>query len=138
MGKKLFSTMGMTVCVLFIIMGFITIRRNNSCSTVSRSGLYDSGLATFGTDYYTYSNNNAAEAASAARTTANNIRELYNLLADMFGWSFVFMGLIGFCHFGVIRAECCTSPKNDVSIAKEAFPAIGESYINPDTENNIP
>lgn len=130
MSKKVFASIGMVVCVLFIVMGVVTVGRDNSCSTDARSGLYDSGLATFGTDFYTYSNNNAAEAASAARTTANNIKELYGLLTDMFGCLFVFMGLIGLCHFGIIRAESCTS--------KETFQTIGESYINSETGNNIP
>ena len=65
--------MGMIFCVLFIILGFVIMFRDNSCSTASRSGLYDSGLASFGADFYTYVSNNAAEAASAACTAANNI-----------------------------------------------------------------
>lgn len=104
MSKKLFATIGMIVCVVFVIMGFVTIGQDNECSIASRSGLYDSGLTSFGADFYTYSNNNTAEAASAARITANNIYELYDLLADVFGWFFVFTGLIGFCAFGVIRS----------------------------------
>lgn len=138
MSKKVYATIGMIACVLFIIMGFVTMGRDNSCSTNSRSGLYDSGHATFGTDFYTYSNNNAAEAASAARTTANNIKELYGLLTDLFGWFFVFTGLIGLCHFGIVRAECCVAREADVAIAKETLQAVRESNINTDTENNIP
>ena len=111
MSKKVFATIGMVVCVLFVIMGFVTMGQDNECSTASRSGMYDSGLTTFGADFYTYSNNNTAEAASAARITANNIYDLYDLVADVFGWLFVFAGLIGFCHFGVVRAECnCAAP----------------------------
>lgn len=120
MGKKVFATIGMVVCVLFVIVGFVTMGQDNECSIASRSGMYDSGLTTFGADFYTYSNNNTAEAASAARTTANNIYELYNLLADVFGWLFVFVGLIGFCHFGVVRAGCnCAAPSTVPVVAEE-------------------
>lgn len=129
MSKKTFATIGMIVCVLFVIAGFITMEKTNSCSTGSRSGLFDSGLATFGSDFYTYSNNNAAEAASAARTTANNVKEVYTLLCDMFGWFFVFIGSIGLCHFGIIRADCNApaSPKAEIGkhsdfVASNAIP----------------
>ena len=111
MSKKLFATIGMIVCIVFVIMGFVTMGQDNECSIASRSGLYDSGLTSFGADFYTYSNNNTAEAASAARITANNIYNLYDLVADVLGWLFVFSGSIGFCHFGVVRAECnCAAP----------------------------
>lgn len=132
MTKKTFATIGMIVCVLFVIMGFATIGRDNDCSTASRSGIYDSGLTTFGADFYTYSNNNTAEAASAARITANNIKELYSLLTDVFGWFFVFMGLIGLCHFGIVRAECNPLPTPDAPPSNENPPAIRNVYIQTD------
>ena len=119
MGKKVFATIGMVVCVLFVIMGFVTMGQDNECSTASRSGMYDSGLTTFGADFYTYSNNNTAEAASAARITANNIYHLYDLLGNIFGWFFVFAGLIGFCHFGVVFAECKDTAAPTLSAAAE-------------------
>lgn len=115
MSKKAFAVIGMIVCVLFVVMGFATMRQDNACSTAYSSGIYDSGYGTFGADYYTYSNNNAAEAASAARTTANNLYKLYDLLTNVFGWLFVFAGVIGFCQFGIILAEC----KNVAPIAPE-------------------
>lgn len=119
MSKKLFATIGMIVCVVFVIMGFVTMGQDNECSIASRSGMYDSGLTSFGADFYTYSNNNTAEAASAARTTANNIYELYDLLADVFGWFFVFAGLIGFCSFGVIRSGCNEAVAPVVPVVEE-------------------
>ena len=121
MSKKVFAIIGMIACVLSIITGFSVMGQDNECSTASRSGMYDSGLTTFGADFYTYSNNNTAEAASAARTTANNIYKLYDLLADVFGWLFVFVGLIGFCHFGVVRAECnCATPPTIPVVTEES------------------
>lgn len=119
MSKKLFATIGMIVCVLLVIMGFATMGQDNECSTASRSGMYDSGLTTFGADFYTYSNNNTAEAASAARITANNIYRLYDLLANVFGWLFVFSGLIGFCHFGVVFAECKDTAAPTLPVSEE-------------------
>lgn len=121
MSKKVFATVGMVVCALFVVIGFVTMGQDNECSTASRSGIYDSGLTTFGADFYTYSNNNTAEAASAARTTANNIYKLYDLLADVFGWFFVFAGLIGFCHFGVVFAGCnCATPPTIPVVTEES------------------
>lgn len=119
MSKKVFAIIGMIVCVLFIITGFTVMGQDNECSTASRSGMYDSGLTTFGADFYTYSNNNTAEAASAARITANNIYHLYDLLGNIFGWFFVFAGLIGFCHFGVVLAECKDTTAPIRSVAEE-------------------
>lgn len=119
MSKKLFATIGMIVCVLLVIMGFATMGQDNECSIASRSGMYDSGLTSFGADFYTYSNNNTAEAASAARITANNIYDLYDLLADVFGWFFVFAGLIGFCHFGVVRAGCNAAATSSIPLVQE-------------------
>lgn len=128
--------MGMIVCLLLIIMGLVTLGKENECSHGSRSGIYDSGLATFGTDFYTYSNNNAAEAASASRITANNILELYDLLTYLFGWFFVFMGAIGLCHFGTVRAACSVPRAADIPLMRAV-----NSDINPqadETESNVP
>lgn len=119
MSKKVFATIGMVVCVLFVIVGFVTMGQDNECSTASRSGMYDSGLTTFGADFYTYSNNNTAEAASAARTTANNIYHLYDFLSNVFGWLFVFAGLSGFCHFGVVFAGCNCATPSTVPVVQE-------------------
>lgn len=130
MSKKVFATIGMIVCVLFVVMGFVTIGRDNSCSKAYQSGMYDSGFATFGADYYTYSSNNAAETANAARTTANNIYQLYNLLTDVFGWFFVFSGLAGFCHFGVICADC-----KDAAVS--AAPAAVEESASVNSEGEL-
>lgn len=131
MNKKVFAVIGMVVCVVFILMGFSVLGRENECSTVYRSGSYTSGYGTFGADFYTYSNNNAAEAAGAARITANNIYELYALLTDVFGWLFVFAGLIGFCQFGVVFAE---SKATDVVVNEES-PVVEsvEDLTFPDT-----
>ena len=119
MSKKVFAIIGMIVCVVFVIMGFSIVGQDNECSTASRSGMYDSGLTTFGADFYTYSNNNTAEAANAARITANNIYHLYDLLGNIFGWFFVFVGLIGFCHFGVVFAECKDTAVPTLPVAEE-------------------
>lgn len=135
MSKKFFATTGMIFCVLFIILGFVTLFRDNSCSTASRSGLYDSGLASFGADFYTYVSNNAAEAASAACTAANNIYDLYDLLTNVFGWLFLFAGFTGLCHFGIVRADC---PKaSGIPLSQETPSSIDEPYTGPGTEDNV-
>lgn len=122
MNKKVFATVGMIVCAVLIVVGFVMIGQGNECSHAYSSSYYDSGFTTFGADFYTYSSNNTAEAASAARTTANNLYELYDLVGDAFGWLFVFAGLIGLCHFGILRADCPNVVSPDMPVAREPLP----------------
>ena len=65
---------------------------------------YDSGYATFGGDAYTYMANNAAEAASAARTVAGNQQDIFGLMQTVSGILLIGFGLLGFCHFGALKA----------------------------------
>lgn len=122
MNKKLFATIGMVACALLIVVGIVTLAGDNECSHAYSSSIYDSGFTTFGADFYTYSSNNTAEAASAARTTANNLYALYDLVANLFGWLFVFAGLMGLCHFGMQWADCPAAAPSPAPAAWEPIP----------------
>ena len=66
--------------------------------SMSASYEYDSGYATFGADFYTYSINNTAEIAYAARTIANFL-----------GISSILFGLMIMCGFGIVLSSCSTN-----------------------------
>lgn len=109
MAKKRFSTVGMIAGILLVLAGVLTLSGVLGGDTNMNSGssyLYDSGYASFGADFYTFVSNNAAEAASAARTTANNLDSIAYLLSNFFGVMLIGFGLFTFCYFGVKRAEC--------------------------------
>jgi len=107
--KKTFATVGMIIGVLIAFCGILTIAGALGGDTSYPSGApysYDSGYATFGGDFYTYASNNAAEAASAARTTASNLEDIAELLKNVCGVFLMGFGMMGFCFFGAIRAGC--------------------------------
>lgn len=108
--KKTFALIGIVVCALFILVGLFAIGGafDDGFSSAYSNGMYDSGYASFGGDYYTYSNNNAAEAAEAARAAVRNLRTLGGILCKMFGFLFMGLGGMGLCRFGLAYSECCT------------------------------
>ncbi len=109
---KKYITVGKFVGIFFIVVGLLTlIGCFGSADSFSWApSEYDYGYATFGTDYYTYSVNNAAYAASAASTGANNIREMSGILQICFGFFFIGIGAIDICGFGIISAKYETVP----------------------------
>lgn len=110
--KRNFSKFGMVISVLIIIVGFLTLIGTFGDAHYSGSTTtYDSGFGVFGADYYTYSVNNSAEAASAARAAANNLKEISNLLCLSFGSFTICIGLISFCAFGIVLSDCSNSKK---------------------------
>ena len=109
MSKQTFATLGMVfsaVLVLCSILVFIGVMGGEASYPGSAPYSYDSGYATFGGDFYTYVSNNAAEAASASRTAANNVRELCDLMKNVCGLFLLGFGLLGFCHFGIVFCDC--------------------------------
>lgn len=101
--KKKFSIGGMATGLLIVLFGILAmcgIFGNGDYS--GNSSPYDSGYASFGGDYYTYSVNNSAETASAARATAKNLNEISDLLRYGLGTFMIGTGLAVFCGFGVV------------------------------------
>ena len=107
--KKKFSIVGILVGVVFIIVGLLAMTgalSSNATGASSAPYPYDSGYATFNGDYYTYSVNNTAEAASAARTTAYNVYAVANFLEMFMGISSIIVGVIVICGFGIVLSTC--------------------------------
>ena len=75
--------------------------------------MYDSGYASFGADYYTYSVNNTAEAASATRTVAANLVHIADFLMVFPGISSILFGMAVICGFGIVLASCPKKVANE-------------------------
>lgn len=121
MSKKTFGLIGMIVSLAIVLCGILTITGTFGGDTGYASGsyLYDSGYASFGADFYTYVSNNAAEAADGARTAANNLDDIAELLKNALGIFLIGFGAMGFCFFGMARCEC-------TEVAAAAEPAAVE------------
>lgn len=125
MNKKVFAIAGMVVSGLVILMGLLAMGGSlggNAYSPGGASYLYDSGYASFGGDFYSYVNNNAAEAADAAATTASNVRELCELVRTVSGAFLMGFGAMGLCYFGI--QFCGEKEKMAVAPAAAAIPEI--------------
>lgn len=106
--KKLFSLIGLAGGIIVILVGLLVMTGSFGGDASTASGasyLYDSGYATFGADFYNYVSNNAAEAASAARTVAGNIKSIAGLMKNVCGLSLMAFGLFMTCFFGIKYAE---------------------------------
>ena len=112
--KKNFSVLGIVVGGLFVLLGILSIFGafgGDTSSPVRAPYGYDSGYAEFGADYYTYSSNNAAEAASAARTAAYNAQAIAEFLTLFCGLASILLGLMVICGFGIVLS---TSAKTTI------------------------
>lgn len=132
--KKTFFLMGMAISLVIALMGVLVMSGAMAGSPSSASGApsyYSSGYSAFGGDAYTYMSNNAQEAASAARTVANNQRHIYNLIERAVGILLIGFGLLGFCFFGALKAgmEAAVAP------APAPAPASGKPEI---VSNELP
>ena len=106
--KKAFSIIGMIAGLAIIVLGVLVLTGTfggEGYSASSAPSKYDAGYATFGADFYTYVVNNAEEAASAVRTTANNVKEASTLLMNVSGISMIAFGMFMICSFGIKLAE---------------------------------
>ena len=119
--KKFWSILGILGGLALIACGVLVMSGEmggNASYASEASAFYDSGYASFGGDFYSYVNNNAAEAASAARTTASNVRAVAQLLQNFCGLMLMGFGLFMSCHFGV----CCAGCKAPASAAVNPVP----------------
>ena len=113
--KKFFSIVGLCVGLAFIVVGILTISATlggRMSSPSSAPYYYDSGYAEFGADYYTYSVNNSAEAASAARTAAYNLDCIAGFFLNFFGITSILFGLMVISGFGIVLSSCTKKDKN--------------------------
>ena len=63
---------------------------------------YPKDYIEFGADFYTYVNNNAAEAAIAARTVASNLDSIADVIKSACGIFLIGFGLLSLCCFAMI------------------------------------
>lgn len=118
--KKYFSIAGMLSGAIVVVLGIMMLCGVfESPVSTGEVSPYDSGYASFGADYYTYSVNNTAEAASAARAAAGNLCDILCLLQICFGLLFIVSGAVIICGFGIAFSGCIKSAdKSDVELCE--------------------
>ena len=107
--KKIFSIIGMFVGLAFILVGILTISGELGGKTIyvdSPEYRYDYGYAQFGTDYYSYTNNNMYYAARGSVIAANSIRNIADFLLRFCGIFSILFGLMIICAFAILLASC--------------------------------
>ena len=133
--KKTLSAVGMIIGFAFILIGILSFcgaLGGNTTYPSSAPYQYDSGYASFGGDYYTYSVNNTAETAIAARRTAGNLDDIADFLKIFCGLSSICFGAVIVCCFGIYRAGL---KEAEITAATKEIPA-GE--VEPEeTEKNV-
>ncbi len=145
MNKKTLSLVGMIVGFVFVLVGILSLSGalgGNTSYPGSAPYSYDSGYATFGADYYTYTVNNGAETASAARTTASNLGDIADFLKVFCGLFSMCFGAVIVCCFGIYRAglkeaEIKVAVEETVAeeIVAEEIPA--EEVVTEETEEVV-
>ena len=118
--KKTLSLIGIIVGFLFVLVGILSAAGalgGDVSYPKSAPYSYDSGFATFGADYYTYSVNNTAEAANAASAAAYNIIDIAEFLYLAFGFASILFGLVVMCGFGIVFSSCAKNIPNNTNNA---------------------
>lgn len=134
MNKKILSLVGMIVGFVFVLIGILSLSGalgGNASYPGSAPYSYESGYATFGGDYYTYSVNNTAETASAARTTANNLRDIADFLKMFCGLFSICFGAVIVCCFGIYRSGL---KETEITVATETTSVETEEVVAEETE----
>ena len=136
---KGFCNFGKIICLLLVACGLLVmvgVLGGDTSSPGSAGYMYDSGYASFGADFYTYVSNNAAEAASGARTAAYNLQDIAVLLKNVCGIFLMGFGLIGFCAFGAAGAAFKAAAKK-VEILNTVASAPESVSVSPETSSEI-
>ena len=106
--RKTMSLIGIIISALLIVAGVLFMTGafgGDGGYPSSATSYYDSGYANFGGDFYSYVNNNTAEAADAAYRTAVNVKNIGELLKNFCGILLMGMGAMGICFFSVLGCE---------------------------------
>lgn len=111
--KRIFAMVGLVASIIVIIMGIViaTSSPNNEMFSAYPSLYYDYGYAQFGSDYYSYSNNNAAHAAEASKAAGYQTKELDKTVRTVGGMLLLAVGMMGLGAFGM--AVGCEAPKKN-------------------------
>lgn len=107
MNKKTLALIAMIISIAIAFFGILVMAGSmgGDTSYPSSSYPYDAGYASFGADFYTYVNNNAAEAASGTYTIAANLNDIAELMKNALGIFLIGFGLLGLCHFAMIWVD---------------------------------
>ena len=127
--KKKLALIGMIAGIAMIFIGLLTMCGAFSGSiSYGGSSPYSSGYASFGADYYTYSVNNSAETASAARAAAQNVGDVLDFIQVCGGLFLMLFGLMAFCGFGIVHTGC---PNEKAVKAEETVVVTNEENETP-------
>ena len=127
--KKKLALIGMIAGIAMIFIGLLAMcGAFGGSSSFGGSSPYNSGYASFGADYYTYSVNNSAEAASAARAAAHNVGDVSDFMQVCGGLFLMLFGLMAFCGFGIVYAGC---PTEQIAKVEEPMAVINEEKETP-------
>lgn len=135
--KKGWSVTGMIMSFLVIVLGVLMIsgqagflnlgvRSSQDSSALYPKYNYSRGFAKFGGDYYTYVNNNAADAAYYADMAAYNIVVMTNRMNTISGLFMIAFGAFGVCLFGAMTG---VKKKAPVPAGEEPAPVTGKDRL---------
>jgi hypothetical protein len=133
--KKTLSLAAMIISVLIALSGFLIITGafGGNTSHANSSYLYDSGLTKFGADFYTYVNNNAAEAAMAARTVASNLDSIADVIKSACGIFLIGFGLLSLCCFTMVWI----SENKPAEVVAQPTESVQNNVVFEETTENI-
>ena len=98
--KKRLNMLGVLIGLVVIVFGVLCIA-NPADSYNTQSADY----ASFGADYYTYQYQATRDAVSNTAVTANNIRELGEMIATYAGAAFIVAGLLIMIYFSKANVD---------------------------------
>lgn len=110
---KKFALMGMVLSILICVFGaivFFSKAPNEEANLSWYDTTYlDSGFTAFGGDFYTYVNNNTAQAAEALMASVRNQYDIVTQISKSCaavskagGVLLLALGMLGFCGFGIV------------------------------------
>ena len=140
MNRKNISLIGIIVGIAFVVVGVLAmagVLGGDTSYPSSAPSNFNSGYASFNGDYYTYSVNNSAETATAARTTAGNLGDIADFLKIFCGLFSIGFGFVVACGFGIVYVDCVEKEKAEAPITEEEIEEIlaiaEENFENEET-----
>ncbi len=127
--KKSCKVLGILIGLAFVLVGILAMSGALGAEVYYPDSApfgYESGYATFGADYYTYSVNNMAEAGDGARAAGANLYYIGNFLKIFCGLTSMLFGFLVMCIFGGLN--CCSGKEKvtETVIEETAIPEVPE------------
>lgn len=121
--KRKLSIVGIIIGISLIIIGItsVILGADGICQIGSWGSFgHEDGYATFGSDFYTYTNNNSARTAENSEIIADNLNDIGEMLFIFIGLITICFGFIVICSFGIILSGCPKKEKSQEPITEEA------------------